>query len=758
MKKISKKFLLVFSISILSAAGIVWACGGGDFDDSYYSNFTPEAFVAKEYTPFFYTSSTTYYGYEYNNENSNTRYNDIVLKEWDDYLGQSLKKEELNTLLFKLSYGGVDSVYNYYTGKLKVLAPKLPDLKSAKLKKQQVTTFFNYLLLAKQCETFAVTYRNYWEDKPAVTTPETALGAALIKSFDQTKDLFIKQRLWFQLVRYSYFEELDAVAKGKTPNNDLVTFFDKYSTLFPKNSIYYRALGYVAGHYYKQGDFANANYLYSLCYDFSSEMMIPSKWSFRPQNEADWEKSLALAKTTAEKITLWQMMGISSDESRAIEKIYALDPKSGKLDILLSRLINKNEGPEFSYDGSVNTHYAENLKNAVTLVSIIASANNTSKPYFWNLAAGYLNSLKGNYSIAKTYYRKAKTQFPDNNKLLLAQYKLLDWTLYISQLQKIDAAAEKQMVGHVNWMSDLSNGKDTIANLRFSKALGQTIDKLAALYAKQGDLVKSECFKTTHGFYANNQNIESMKALLLKANKTPFEKAMLRYYPYKVEDLYYHQGLMLVYQDKTDEAIAMMEKSGDKSGLVLLGNPFNIRINDCHDCDFELPQKTKYTRLSLVKTIKTIKAEIAAGKNLYTNNYLLANAYYNITHYGNARYFYSTSIVGLGDSPMDIDKSFRVAITSGKLAEKYYLLARAAAKTKEQKARCTFMASKCERNDVYNTAYNDKNTKKTYVWEFTFPKTPMGKYFAELKTNYSNTQYYKEVLQECGYFRTYLTL
>lgn len=735
---------------------MVWACGGEDYDDSYYSNFAPEPFVAKQYSPFFYQGSLSYYGFD-QNDDANTRYNDMVLKEWDDYLGHQLNEKQLKTLLFSTTYGAVDSVYQHYTGKIKVLSPQLADFKSSKLNKKQADVLFGYLLLAKQCETFAVNHREPWEDKPAATVPAVQLGADLIKAFENTKDTFVKQRLWFQLLRYAYFQELSDAEKGKKINNYMVSLFDKYSEQFPKNILYYRGMGYVAGHYYKIKDYAKANYLYSLCYDFSSTMKIPSKWSFRPQNDSDWQQSLLLAKNDQEKITLWQLLGLSADGNRAIENIYKLDPKSEKLELLLVRLVNIAELPTQSYDGSVNKEAHTNLKKGTLLVTRIAQQNNTSKPYVWNLAAGYLNALSGNYIVAKSFYNKARPQLPKNNRLILAQYKLLDWNLYISQLKKIDAAVENKMTEPLNWLANLRDGKDTVGQLRYFRALNETTDRLALLYAKQGDVVKSEIFKTTPKFYASNVNIERMKTLLAKVKKTPYETAMLKYYPRQLEELYYQQGLMLVYQEKTDEAIALIEKSGKIGQVELLGNPFNIRMNDCHDCDFEVfAKKEKYSRLSFLKTVKKIKEEIAAGKNVYTNTYLLANAYYNITHYGNARYFYSSPIVGQGDSPTAIYREFRTPLLSSKLAEKYYLKARELATTKEQKARCTFMAAKCERNEVYNAAYNDPNSKKTYSWEYDFKIIPMGKYFAELKTGYRNTQYYKEILKECGYFRSYL--
>jgi hypothetical protein len=738
--------------------GLVWACADGDYDDSQYSNFSPEAFVDPQYSPFFYASSVSYYGNV--NDDSNTRYNELVVKEWETHLKGKVSSKDLEVLLFKASDKGLDSVYKYSKGKLAVGPAGLPDVKSFRLSSKELDTFLSYLLLAKSCESFAVQKRTYYwdEKKPAPTGGPTELGERLLQEYQSTKDIFMKQRFWFQLVRYYYFQELAAAGPEQQGNGRLVSFFEQSRNLFPKNLMYYRALSYLGGHYYQQKDYATANYLYSLSYDFSADMKIPSKWSFHPQNESDWEKSLKLAKNNEEKITLWHMLGISNDPERAIDKIYALNPKSEKLDLLLSRLINGSEDPGDRYFTDTSSFAATERKRMdhnAELVGRIARNNNTAKPYFWNLGAGYLNTLSGHYALARTFYNKAKTQLPKNDKLLSAQYKILDWTLFLSQLKKIDAQTEKEMVGPINWLADLRDGKDTISNLRFNRAVAKSVETLSALYKKQGNLLKSNCFSSNTAFYTTNQNVEALKALLSKPGKTAFELAMLRYYPLKMEDLYYHQALMLVYKEKIDEAVPLMEKAGQKATFNLLGNPFTIHIYDCHDCDFVAPQKKKYTPLTFLKTMQSIKAEIAAGKNVFNNAYLLANAYYNITHYGNARLFYQNEITGTdATQPTDIPKEFRLTFTSGKLAEKYYLLARANASTKDQKARCTYMASKCERNEIYNSIYFSKANEKKYYWE-EFSMIPSGKYFAELKRDYSQTQYYKEVLNECGYFRKY---
>lgn len=753
MQKISRKFLLTFSLCSVAAIGLVWACADGGDDINTYSSFTPEAFVAKEYTPFFYTEYYAYYGVDYNSDadNSNTRFNAQVLNDWYDYLGQKISKEDLKYLLQAATYAGVDSVYNNVKGKIDELPEKMPQLKKEKLNRKLVDPFFDYLLLAKSCETFAATYQPYyWEEKQKKEVP-AALEQSIYKAFDKSKDTFIKQRLWFQLLRYYYFLERAGNDKSVT-GSKMLKVFDVYKDSFPHNMMYYRALGYVAGRYYLDGNFAMSNYLNSLCYDYSYEMKIPSKWSFHPQGESDWKKSLQLAKTDEEKITLWHLLGIHYDAERAIPEIIALNPKSDKLDLLLSRLVNITE---FN-SGSRDSAYRKTLKKNTLLVSSFASKNNSHKPYFWNLAAGYLNYLGNHYEAASTFYQAAKKQLPKNDKLIAAQYKILAWTLYIKQLKKIDAKAEAQMVEPLNWFANLRDGKDSIPDLRFYHALDESISTLASLYKKQGDAVKSEILRSTGNFYTNNQQIEALKALLKKTNKTPFEKAGLRYYTYKLSDLFHHQALAQVYQEHLDEAITLLEQS-DRANDQLLGNPFNMRLNDCHDCDHQMKQSTKYTSLSLLKLMKNLKIETDAGRNVYNNALLLANAYYNITFYGNARTFYEADLIGSYASYADdIPKAYQHMFLSNRIAEKYYLMAAAAAKNRDQKARCVFLAAKCERNESYNQAFNRPENKNSNAWSVKLNPVFAGRYFMQLKQQYADTRFYQEALDECGYFQTYV--
>ncbi|UUC46942.1 hypothetical protein [Flavobacterium cerinum] len=60
--------------------------------------------------------------------------------------------------------------------------------------------------------------------------------------------------------------------------------------------------------------------------------------------------------------------------------------------------------------------------------------------------------------------------------------------------------------------------------------------------------------------------------------------------------------------------------------------------------------------------------------------------------------------------------------------------------------------AKCERNKFYTERYH------TREYAYRDPEVNFLAWdgFKKLKSDYSNTKYYNEVIKECGYFRKYL--
>lgn len=85
--------------------------------------------------------------------------------------------------------------------------------------------------------------------------------------------------------------------------------------------------------------------------------------------------------------------------------------------------------------------------------------------------------------------------------------------------------------------------------------------------------------------------------------------------------------------------------------------------------------------------------------------------------------------------------------------KKYYLLARKHATTDEQRAKMAYLLAKIERNEFYIQTYFSKPDNYGFGADYDDVLVKDWKGFQELRNKYRHTQYYKEVIRECGYFR-----
>jgi hypothetical protein len=243
-----------------------------------------------------------------------------------------------------------------------------------------------------------------------------------------------------------------------------------------------------------------------------------------------------------------------------------------------------------------------------------------------------------------------------------------------------------------------------------------------------------------------------MQNFLLKKDKTAYEQICEKLYAFKAEDIFEYQAIQQVFAHDLTAAMTLLVRAGDKAHYKLMGNPFNGKIHDCHDCDHAAYKGNAYTKMSLLQKMKAMQDMVNKGEDVYNNALLLGNAYYNITHYGNARLFYESAILGTGHySPFAIDSAFKKMLTSMQWASAYYNKALAAATTNEQRARCTYLLAKCERNEWYNKYVY---TKSEYSYNSDMLNLKAMTQFKALQ-QYKDTKLYGEVIAECGYFKQY---
>jgi len=341
--------------------------------------------------------------------------------------------------------------------------------------------------------------------------------------------------------------------------------------------------------------------------------------------------------------------------------------------------------------------------------------------------------------------------------------RLLRFVNNLNKISKIDSKSEQTILSDLKWLYEELPAKN-IENFRFYNASDWSRQYLSALYKAQKNVVMAELFSQSTAYYSGNsgnsfyddeKNLLAMKSFLQKTDKTQMEQIAERIYNLKGRDIANFQAVKATFENKIPQAIAYMKETDSIQHYVLLGNPFNGNIKDCHDCEHEAYQKRKFTQMDFLNLINEMQHKVAKNEDVYNNSLLLGNAFYNLSHFGNARTFYEISIVGYGSSPTYFRDAMKRMIIDCSVSKMYYQKALLAATTKEQKAKCTYMLAKCERNDFYNQRYYFQN--KNY-WEVYDDKVNFLAWngFKTLEKDYSDTQYYQDVIRECGYFNTYV--
>jgi hypothetical protein len=747
-KTFLQKLAIAFSIAFAFIYSVIFACGGYDWYDNYEdsTNFTPEAFVDEKSTPYLLSQNLFYSG---ELGEGTTRFDDDNFGDWSGYLNGKLNNEYLSYFLRDSAKTDVEEIYSH--------AFKKKQAKTAKkwggkidLNDKKVMGFIEFLHYAKPIETYSTTENSGWsyDEVAPLKMNDAARIKALEKKYETTSDEFLKNRYWFQVMK-AYFYSNDAAPS--------VAFFEKTAEKQPKNTLYYRAVGYLAGVNSGLGKVAKANYLYSQVFDKCPKLQNVAMFCFNPNEEKDWNEAFNYAKNDEEKVALWAIQGYYADEEKAIENIFSLNPKSAYLEFLLARLINNEELKiNSSFENQTVIQYKAAVKDsvrgsAVTLIDKIAQSGKVDKPYYWNCAAGYLQTLDGNFEKADRYFKAAEKDLP-KTELAAKQLRLFR---FVNNLSKIDKVSDKNfstVIADLNWLYFEIKEEDEV--FRHMNAESWSRKYISALYRAKKDNVMAEIFNHHDEFYSTDANVLSMKKLLLKKDKSPIEQIGAKAYQFNAENISEYQAFVSVFQNKIPEAVVFIKESGQQD-VVFDANPFNGNIKDCHDCDYAAKQKRKYSHLQLLNTMQLLKDKIEKQEDVYINAMLLANAFYNLTHYGNARMFYEGNVIGYGSTELYFEPKMKALITDCSLAKMYYEKALSAAKNNEQKAKMYYMISKCERNDYYNGKYVVAQSR----WDVKDGDVDFIAWngFKELKSNYSNTKFYQEAIAECGYFNTYIS-
>ncbi|MEZ4777096.1 MAG: hypothetical protein R3D00_28225 [Bacteroidia bacterium] len=749
------------------------ACGFDPEDFFFgYSFFDPALTAQPDYSALF-LSFDRFYDYNWNSNEFRQNYN---LLEWQDFYQNKPSVEDISYVVYKATDDALIETKKYVDGKTQSLPADLQNNSLVEYwVKKNMTSPICYLVFAKQCEPH-VNWDPYAWEEDAQTRDESQMEQLLgsgIEQYEAAKNQFIKMRFGYQVVRLAHY-------LGKY--EDCIRFHDEMVEPLKgqvKSEIYYWSLGHKAGALQAMGDSNQSAYLFSLVFDHSPTKRVPAWLSFHIEDDAQWEAVMNLCQSKEEKANLLFMRAIDFN-SRSVDEmaaIYAIDPGSEKLDILLAREINKLEYDYFGWDfdfafplkqeyngvSKENAHeYLENLSD------FVQKANSDKKihsPQLWRLAEGYLAFMNSSFDRADQLFAVEARNTKDARIQQSAQ--LFRWVIAVSRLKSVDLRTEDKLFSE--W-EQLTFEPD--AHELKEKSGKYLLNTLARLYTLQNEpgkafLCKGDVYSLLY------QPTESVVDNLLGWTKTlesrpanSLEKHLLSKLAvdHQREFLQMMKATFYLQAHKEEEAAALIRSIPASvregiTGYYIPSDPFVAQTKDCLDC-MEDQEKGPYNKLTFAEKLIALKKEAQSNSFKAAENYfLLGNAAYNITYFGHAwqatTYFRSSiDWYGFGQSEDDPYYQDQQSIfTDMDTPEAYYEKAIEAAEasgSRELAAKATFMAAKCEQNRFYLaglTDYDNLDQKPQYRTRFD-----------QLISDYSDTDYYKEVLEECSYLNFYVWL
>ncbi|MFW2600193.1 hypothetical protein [Aliarcobacter butzleri] len=586
------------------------------------------------------------------------------------------------------------------------------------LRDNEISEYIKFVEKQENC----VTYDYY---KPVPTGCEGYIDEAL-NNIDKTTSQYLKLRYFYLAFRLAHFKQQEPLK-----------IYEKYKYLLQddkKTIVKDWIQGIYAGALIKNGETVKGVYEFSKLLDESKINSHLSYYNFfHIKTNEQWNELLAKAQNNEEKTKFYALRSLKPESNilEELENIKKVDVNSKWLDFVLFReLLN------------YQLFFNQNEETVVELPKKYIEFLKTIKRddmYLVNLSLAYFSIFQKNYVEASKYSKELLEKYPDSHEA-----QTLAYILYLEKLQKIDIKTENEIYTKMTELTKKDHTSQSIHDYTFVI--------LEKLYKKQND--KFNAFLSKHINYLDMSafDLELMERFEVFMKSTPDSKLkeyMQTSFSKQVNNhSYATKTRLLINNLKFQEAL---ETNTPFLNEKIEFNPFNtfIKGNNRTGKQDVLTIKEFLTKMIVIKT------ELEKNPKSVMDNYLFANALYNLSYFGNSdritTVYRSNYSIG---SPLLQKEKLEKAI-------KHYNIALENSKDKEFQAKLTYMISK-----VYLALAdlsNEKDRWKYYgeskynygtIYE-TFLQKNGAKYFDTLKQDFGNTKYYQELIQQCGDFKIY---
>lgn len=598
--------------------------------------------------------------------------------------------------------------------------------------------FLNYIKFAEKQE--ACVNFSYYE--PAPKSCDRLIDEALLK-LENSKDEYFKLRyfyLAFRLAHYNYKEPLK--------------IYEKYNYLLEKSKpsiIKDWILGIYAGALIKNKKEVLGVYEFSKLLDKNKINSHLSFYNFNHiRSDLEFNTLLNMTKNSDEKEKIFFLRALQSSSNVLVElkNIYALNKNSNWFDLLLLRTLINSQ--------LFFNQYSET--NFVVSKELLDFLNSVKKDdmYIVNLSRAYFNLFENSLLNAHEIAKKLQLEYPNNHEV-----ETLNYILYLNSLLKIDIKTENEIFEKLQKLTDKNHPSNAIHNYTFEVVLNKLYknqnepllsylsENIDSLDFTRFDLNMISLFENFISSKPNSKLKEYLQERFKKEKNSSDEDIDNSFLTTKVKNLINS----LNFEEALNTNAPILETK-------LEFNPFNALIRGNNRSG----KNNTLTYRSFLQKALEIKNLLKQNPNSSMDNYLLANMYFNLSYFGNSSKATTThrSVLEVHTPILQEDKLIK--------ALKHYQIALENSKDKEQKAKIIYQISKTNlamfdlKYDKYpqsSSSYSFLNEQKYYYGlnsEFyeSFLAISGAKYFDELQNNYKDTKYYKELLKECGDFKTYI--
>jgi len=774
--KTSVIYCVSFICCFFACIAIIFACADeGDPYDYYTSFFHNNIQGQKDYGAFYFTNNLFLYS-----QTEPASEADINAEEWANYLGKNVTTADVSKAMYHLDHATDSVLYAGYLNQKSVL----PDSLAANTFLKAIVTnksALKYYRFAKGVEKIANVASHPWEPTPMDTVALRTEGDQAFTFATQEKDRFIQLRYYYQAQRLLHYGAAYQQASA---------VYDKY--LLPINSTSHIkgwALALKAGELRRLKDTIHAAYLFSKIFAQYPERRVQA---YRNYQYMGVKTNLVLGQATnaAERANIYAIDGFADPKLNIIplQQVYALAPQSPMVGVLLIREINKLEEyyltpklqpqqpPLFSFDATMRAGSENATLSMIQQLKEFGKQLAAEKKYpdaeVGTLAASYLawmqgSTVEGSILLKSLYAVKLKPEFDD-------QKQIIQLLLSAQGLQKYNRVNEAVLLPALQWLdkkAKAENKIDSVNTWNEDKVYPFTSTErnfyehvLAPVYLKQLDTSMAALALAAAGsdyeFWQTRLHSDNVRTII-HWKTTPSPNSYINFLVGKVKGLtpnYYNDLLGTTYlrEHQYAKAIAAfkhVDTASDQNVGYTPGDPFIELIND-YPKIYTYGKTKGYTKLQFAQAMANLQQQIKTDPaNQASYYYKIATGLYNTSTYGNAWYLisYNWSAYDFGRANREYyDVDYIKALN----AEEYFMIARRFGKTAEFKAKCTYMAAKCRQKQAVAPSYSatDFNElEKTYQLQLRG-----NDLFAELKTTYKRTAFYKRAVGECSYLKDFI--